>query len=157
MYALFRRSIPAAAVVALMLSVSACAGEPSELDEVRASTITVEDLPELGEVLVDGQGSVLYVFEPDDAATVTCTFTCANNWPALRAIEGSTPSAGDGVEGELFGTLDNPADGQVITYNGWPLYRYAADKNPGEHRGQNVYLNGGAWYVMQPDGQPLVP
>lgn len=39
----------------------------------------------------------------------------------------------------------------------WPLYGYTADTSPGDARGQDTYLNGGVWYVMQPDGQPLIP
>lgn len=157
MFTVLRRPLAVVFAAVIALTAVGCAGAPSERDEVRASTITVLDSPELGEVLVDGEGSVLYVFEPDDAATVTCTFTCASNWPPLRAIEDDTPTAGEGVDPDLFGTLPDPAGGEVVTYNGWPLYRYAADKSPGEHRGQDTNLNGGVWYVMQPDGQPLIP
>ncbi|MFJ9683803.1 hypothetical protein ACIRP2_38210 [Streptomyces sp. NPDC101194] len=57
----------------------------------------------------------------------------------------------------MLGTLPDSADGRVVTYHGWPLYRYAADKAPGQHRGQDVFLNGGEWYVMTPDGKPLIP
>jgi predicted lipoprotein with Yx(FWY)xxD motif len=108
-------------------------------------------------VLVDGKGHVLYAFEPDAATTVTCTFTCASNWPPLAAAEGASPAAGEGIDPGLLGTLPDPAGGEVVTYNGWPLYRYAADKVPGAHRGHDITLNGGAWYVMTPGGEPLRP
>ena len=29
------------------------------------------------------------------------------------------------------------------------------DVKPGQHTGQGIDLNGGAWYVMRPSGQPL--
>ncbi|WP_185148918.1 MULTISPECIES: COG4315 family predicted lipoprotein [Streptomyces] len=32
-----------------------------------------------------------------------------------------------------MGKLPNSAGSHVVTYNGWPLYRYAADKAPGQH------------------------
>lgn len=139
----------------LVLTLTACAGADPEAEAARAAELSVLDTDELGEILVDGEGNVVYVFVPDDASRVTCTFTCASNWPPLTAIEGDLPAAGSGVDATLIGTLANPAGGEVITYNGWPLYRYAADKSPGEHRGQDRYLNGGVWLVMQPDGEPL--
>lgn len=157
MRSLTTRFSAAAAAIVLVLTGSGCTSAPSEHDELRASAITIAKLPGLGDVLVDGEGFVLYVFEPDAAQTVTCTFTCANRWPPLRAIDGGTPTAGDGIDASLISTLPNPAGGEVITYNGWPLYGYTADTSPGDARGQDTYLNGGVWYVMQPDGQPLIP
>jgi predicted lipoprotein with Yx(FWY)xxD motif len=142
-------------VVGLALSLAACSAADPEGDATRAAELSVLDTDELGEILVDGEGNVLYMFVPDEASRVTCTFTCASNWPPLTAIEGELPAAGEGVDPGLIGTLANPAGGEVITYNDWPLYRYAADRTPGEHRGQDRYLNGGVWLVMQPDGEPL--
>lgn len=134
----------------------ACTASSDDIAE-RASAISLVEHGEFGEILVDGQGNVLYMFEPDAAATVTCTFTCAQNWPPLEAVDGATPSAEDGVDAQLLGTLPNPSGGEVVTYNGWPLYRYAADKAPGEARGQDTNLNGGMWYVLTPEGKPLIP
>ncbi|MCE5291008.1 MAG: hypothetical protein LLG14_17470 [Nocardiaceae bacterium] len=49
-------------------------------------------------------------------------------------------------------------DGRVlVTYAGWPLYRYAADLTPGEINGQGLNLNGDQWYLMSPDGTPIIP
>lgn len=151
-----RPLLPTAIVAALVTLLAGCGASPEDV-AARAAEVTVLDTDDLGEILVDGEGAVLYVFEPDGAEAVSCTFTCASNWPPYTAVEGETPRAGDGVDSNLFGTLPNPAGGEVITYNGWPLYRYAADKNPGEYKGQDRYLNGGAWYVMAPDGEPLIP
>jgi predicted lipoprotein with Yx(FWY)xxD motif len=101
--------------------------------------------------------SVLYVFKPDNASTVSCTFGCAAIWPPLSVVDNASTAAGDGVDAALLGKLPNSAGDHVVTYNGWPLYRYAADKAPGQHRGQDVFLNGGYWYVMKPDGKPPMP
>jgi len=145
----------AALTVALSLAVSGCAAEPDPEDvDARASSIDVLQTEDVGKVLVDGEGAVLYVFAPDLAEAVSCTFTCATNWPPFVASESVTPDAGDGVEQALLGSLKNPSGGEVITYNGWPLYRYAADKKPGDHTGQDRYLNGGDWFVMAPSGKP---
>jgi hypothetical protein len=37
-----------------------------------------------------------------------------------------------------------------IALNGWPLYRYAKDPNPGDTNGQGV---GGIWFVSNPLGK----
>ena len=37
-----------------------------------------------------------------------------------------------------------------VTYNGHPLYYYAADQKPGDTSGQNVDGFGAEWYVLSP-------
>ncbi|MEV5989098.1 hypothetical protein AB0L85_29575 [Streptomyces sp. NPDC052051] len=153
MYRLFS----AAMTMGLAATLVSCSSDDSAGDTARASAIAVLDSKDLGDILVDGEGNVLYIFKPDDASTVSCTFGCATEWPPLSAIDGKSPEAGDGVDATLLSTLPNPAGGHVVTYHGWPLYRYAADQVPGQHLGQDVFLNGGDWYVMRPDGKPLIP
>ena len=50
-----------------------------------------------------------------------------------------------------------PGNRSVVTYNGWPLYAYISDTTAGVAVGQGLNLNGGYWYVIRPDGQPIVP
>jgi hypothetical protein len=45
-------------------------------------------------------------------------------------------------------TLSPTADGP---------YTYVADVNPGMASGEGINLNGGPWYLMRADGDPLVP
>lgn len=152
------KSIAAALAVLLVFALTACvpSGEQTQnAAAARAAKLSVLKTDELGDILVDGEGNVLYIFVPDKHETVSCTFTCASNWPPLTATEGDLPSADDGVDAHLIDTLPNPSGGAVVTYGGWPLYRYAVDRTPGEHHGQNAYLNGGVWLVMQPNGDPL--
>lgn len=156
MFPVRSRPLSALVILAVTAALSGCAPDPQDIAD-RAATVTVLDSEELGEILVDGKGAVLYIFKPDDAAAVSCTFTCATNWPPFTAVEDAVPVTGDGVEQELLGTMANPAGGEVVTYNGWPLYRYAADRAPGEYNGQDRYLNGGEWYVIAPDGEPVIP
>lgn len=142
---------------AAVLALAGCAGESTDSIAARAASIGTVELEQWGTVLVDAEGAMLYSFEPDEAQTVSCTFTCATNWPPYTAVEGELPDAAEGVDPALIGTLPNPGGGEIITYNGWPLYRYAADREPGEVRGQNTNLNGGRWYVMSPGGEPVEP
>jgi hypothetical protein len=42
-----------------------------------------------------------------------------------------------------------------VTYNGHPLYRFAADAKPGDTTGQGTTAFGGTWYVVGPSGTPI--
>jgi predicted lipoprotein with Yx(FWY)xxD motif len=37
------------------------------------------------------------------------------------------------------------------TYNGWPLYFYSGDTEPGHTRGHSI---GGVWFAVDADGEP---
>jgi predicted lipoprotein with Yx(FWY)xxD motif len=113
-----------------------------------------------GTVLVNSSGYPLYVFAPDKKRAVTCTGACAAVWPPLKVVPGAAPTAGAGVDQKLLGVDENPPGGQVVTYNGWPLYTYATDLKLGMASavatGQGLDLNGGYWYVMLTSGSPVV-
>ncbi|MGA3154906.1 MAG: hypothetical protein ACLPN6_03780 [Streptosporangiaceae bacterium] len=117
--------------------------------------VLARDLPRVGTVLVNARGYVLYMFVPDRRRQVTCTSFCADNWPPLKLGAAAGAVAGPGVQQKLLGADPDPAGGRVVTYNGWPLYTYTADVQPGQTAGQGIDINGGAWYVMRPSGQPL--
>ncbi len=61
------------------------------------------------------------------------------------------------MDSKLLGSDPDPEGGQVLTYNGWPLYTYTGDVQPAQATGQAIDLNGGEWYVLRPDGSPLKP
>jgi predicted lipoprotein with Yx(FWY)xxD motif len=110
----------------------------------------------LGPILTTSTGMTLYMFPPDTERHVTCTGTCALTWPPLTVLSGNKPKAGAGVQQSLLGTDPNPNSGTaVVTYDGWPLYTFSEDVQPGQTSGQALFLNGGYWYVMAPSGQPL--
>jgi predicted lipoprotein with Yx(FWY)xxD motif len=120
-----------------------------------AVTIRVRSLPRVGTVLVSSSGYTLYMFEPDARRRVTCTKLCAAAWPPVKISPGARLVAGPAVRADLLGSDPDPAGGRVVTYNGWPLYTYVSDVQPGWADGQDIDLNGGYWYVMRPSGEPL--
>ncbi len=122
-------------------------------------TVTTASIGANGTVLVDGSGHALYMFVPDKRTSVTCVGACAGTWPPLFTTGSGTSAAkaGTGVQASLLGTDKSPSGGLVVTYDGWPLYTYAADLEGAQAAGQAVDLNGGYWYLMKPDGVPLVP
>jgi len=118
-------------------------------------TVTARYLKQVGTVLVDARGQALYMFTLDSPQSVTCTGVCAATWPPLTVPAGSHPMAGQGVSAALLGSAPDPSGGRVVTYDGWPLYTYTGDSQPGQTTGQGIDLNGGDWYLMRPSGHPL--
>jgi len=117
-----------------------------------SATVQVYSHDSLGDILVDAEGMTLYMFEADTkgAGASTCNGSCAGAWPPLVA---SDPTAGDGVTAKLTTFERENGDAQVAA-NGWPLYGYAGDENPGDANGQGVDGFGAEWYVLAPDGTP---
>ncbi|MFW6010200.1 MAG: hypothetical protein ACOC9I_02650 [Actinomycetota bacterium] len=116
-------------------------------DEVTVATAEVGDH---GEILVDDEGMTLYLFDPDEQGPSTCVDDCAANWPPLVVEE--EPAAGDGVDPDLLGTAERDDGSQQVTYDGWPLYHWAGDQEPGEATGQGVE---DVWWVVQPDAAAI--
>lgn len=115
---------------------------------VKAKTVSI------GKILVDGKDMTLYLFEKDKGEAghpgkPTCTGECATQWPPLLTTE--KPTAGEGVNASLLGLVDRSDGMKQVTYNGWPLYRFAKDTKPGDMGGQGVTGFGAKWYVVGAD------
>lgn len=105
---------------------------------------------DLGTIVVDGDGMTLYQFDSDEqgSGTSTCEGQCARNWPA---VPGGEDTEVDGITGQvdtITGTNGEPQ----LTLNGWPMYYYVADENPGDTNGQGV---NDIWWVVTPGGEPI--
>jgi predicted lipoprotein with Yx(FWY)xxD motif len=109
---------------------------------------------ELGQILVDGQGRTLYLFEADKAGKSSCNGACLSAWPPY--LSDGTPQAGMGVTGSLLGTSARGGDGGTqVTYDGHPLYHYAGDSEPGDTAGQGLDQFGAKWFVLAPSGSGI--
>jgi predicted lipoprotein with Yx(FWY)xxD motif len=104
----------------------------------------------LGDILVGPNGLTLYLFTQDAKGESTCYDACAQAWPPLLT-EGN-PVAGDGAKADLLGTTTRKDGKLQVTYNGMPLYYWAADKAPGDTTGQNV---GSVWFVVNAAGEAV--
>ncbi len=111
----------------------------------------------LGTVLVNGEGFTLYMFEPDrQSGKSTCYGECENLWPPVLLVDGvKAPTAGAGMKASLLGTTVRTGGIEQITYNGWPLYLWHGDLQPGEATGQGLNDSGGLWYVLDAEGVPV--
>ena len=141
-----RLPVLAAITAAVVVGLTACSGggsdgygaAPAPADPVAATPqvgtiLTANSTAQLGTVVVDGQGFTLYRFDKDSAKPPTSN------------------CSGDGVEQEAVGTI-NRADGTIqLTLNGWPVYRYSGDPQPGATTGQGI--GDGQWAAVTPQGE----
>jgi len=107
----------------------------------------------LGQILVDGAGRTLYLFEADKGATSSCYSSCAALWPPL--LTHGAPAAAAGAQMSLVATTTRTDGSAQVTYAGHPLYYWVADKNAGQTSGQAVNNSGGVWYVVAVDGSAV--
>jgi predicted lipoprotein with Yx(FWY)xxD motif len=154
-----RHPLPAlAGLLGLALATAACqtggAGSPTAAASADGGAlVTVADSSQVGEHVIDADGRSLYVFLNDSPGESACDGGCLEAWPPASVADGAPLTAGEGITAEL-GTLER-ADGTLqLTLDGWPLYRYAADADPGEVAGEGV---GGVWFVARPDGSVPSP
>jgi len=120
-------------------------------DDGSGATVRVASHPDYGEVLVDGEGMTLYMFDSDErgAGASTCSGGCLEAWPPLTSD--GEPGAGDAVTADLT-TFDRGDGTTQVAANGWPLYYFASDESAGDASGQGV---SDVWWVLGPDGEPI--
>lgn len=131
----FLAALPAVLLFAAALSLAQDGSQP---DLARAGD---------GAYLVDGQGHALYLYLHDRQGDSTCTDRCAENWPPVT-VEGD-PVLGDRLIDAHVGTIEREDGTQQLTYNGWPLYRYAFDDEAGDTFGHGL---GDVFYLVSPAG-----
>jgi predicted lipoprotein with Yx(FWY)xxD motif len=124
-------------------SASASASSSAAAMAPAKTTLTVRET-KIGYVLANSTGRTIYWYSHDvkGSGKSSCTGGCLSAWPAVTGM----PEAASGVKlsGKL-GSITRPGGVVQATYNGYPLYTYAADMAPGDTTGNGV---GGAWHVI---------
>jgi predicted lipoprotein with Yx(FWY)xxD motif len=105
-----------------------------------------------GQILVDGSGRSLYLFQADTGSTSTCNGACAIAWPPDHTT--GTPVT-NGLTASLAGTSVRSDKSSQVTYHGHPLYYFKGDGKAGDVNGQGLTAFGGAWYLVAPDGSAI--
>jgi predicted lipoprotein with Yx(FWY)xxD motif len=105
---------------------------------------------QFGSMLYDSRNQAIYIFERDTRNKTNCYGECAVAWPPVYTK--GEPRAAKGVKQSLLGTVTRRDGRTQVTYAGRPLYFYVHE-GPGEVRCHNVFLNGGTWWVVGPDGK----
>jgi predicted lipoprotein with Yx(FWY)xxD motif len=98
-----------------------------------------------GKVLANPHGLTVYYYTGDKphSGVSSCTGSCATAWPPVVApvqVPASVKLAGSP------GAIVRPNGVRQVTINGYPIYRYAEDKAPGQALGNGV---GGEWHVIK--------
>jgi predicted lipoprotein with Yx(FWY)xxD motif len=120
-----------------------------------AATVATAKVGDLGTVLVNGDGSTLYLFEADTGSTSNCAGACAGIWPPLTTSGAATGSMG--ASSSMLGTTTR-ADGTTqVTYNGHPVYLYSGDTAAGQANGEGINHFGGLWYAVSTAGTAAMP
>lgn len=114
-----------------------------------AITIKRSVHPQVGTYLTDAAGRTLYVFLNDGLRTSTCVGNCPNAWPPIAAAV-----AGEGASANRIATFTRPDGSTQVAYNGWPLYYFRNDPNPGDISGHGRNALGGWWFAVSPYSGP---
>ena len=151
-----RKTLMAVALLALVScggSATQSTGSPAPTRAAPTATVAFASNPKLGQILVDGNGRTLYLFEADKGSSSTCYGACAAYWPPL--LTGGAPVAATGLNPSLVGTTKRTDGTTEVTYAGHPLYYVLTDHNPGDATGQAVNNFGASWYVIGTNGSKV--
>lgn len=133
------------------------AAAPSPVGEVAAAqpALTAQEVGDLGTVVVDQDGFTLYRFDEDSAEPpeATCVDACAETWPPF-VVDRTAKLQVSGVEDAAVGLVERPDGSTQLTIDGWAVYRFSGDTEPGATEGQGM---DGAWYAITPDGSKATP
>lgn len=135
------------------ISPSASPSSPTAAPSTRRArngTTVVTGASDYGTVLFDSTGQAVYLFDVEDTSRPRCYGPCAEAWPPV--LTQGVPRAGTGVDQSLLGTTRRDGGGTQVTYDGHPLYYYAHEGKD-EVRCHDVFLDGGNWYAVQPNGR----
>jgi predicted lipoprotein with Yx(FWY)xxD motif len=97
-------------------------------------------------VLTNAKGFTLYSFVPDTPTKSNCNGACAQFWPPVKG-----PATASGVKG-TFGTIKRSDGSTQATFDGHPLYTFAADTAPGQAKGNGLNEEGGVWHEITTSG-----
>ena len=132
---------------------NASAPAPPRTSNGQAATVGVAN-ENLGKILVNSQGQMLYLFRKDSGTKSTCNGACAIEWPPLRAT--GKPTVGRGATASIVATTARSDGKPQVTYNGHPLYLFSGDQKPGDTNGEGVNAFGGLWYALSSAGDQIV-
>ncbi len=124
-------------------------------------TIGLTTIEDYGSVLVDAEGRTVYMFTADTqgAGESACPDIdgCDEAWPPVTVESEDDLRAAGGLGTEL-GVIERSSgeyDGELqVTANGWPLYYFVNDEEPGDANGIGV---NDAWYLVSWEGDALIP
>lgn len=113
--------------------------------------------PEDGTLIAGANNRTLYVLTADEKSTSaheklsTCYGGCAAVWPPVLAS--GTPAVAGKANASLLGLSTRREGSKQVTYNGLPLYYYAADTKAGQATGNHLKDSFGLWVGILASGK----
>ncbi len=117
------------------------------------ASLIVRTVTPLGQILVDGSGRTLYLFEAESTKAATCSGACAQTWPPF--LTSGSPHLGSGGKQSLLGTMRRSDGTLQVMYNGHLLYYFAGDTKPGDTKGEGLNSFGAGWDAVSPAGDKI--
>jgi predicted lipoprotein with Yx(FWY)xxD motif len=107
----------------------------------------------LGQIVVDGRGRSLYLFEKDTHGSSACSGLCATYWPPL--LTNGKAIAIKGAKASLLGSIRRADGSRQVSYAGHPLYFFSGDARRGQTNGEGLQDFGAGWYALTASGQKI--
>ncbi len=99
------------------------------------------------DVVVDSAHHSLYLLTSEAGGHLRCSGACLANWPAVLVTNSESASTSMGITGKI-GYVRRSSTERQVTLNGYPLYRFAGDKAPGQANGVGISAFGGTWLLV---------
>jgi predicted lipoprotein with Yx(FWY)xxD motif len=134
-------------LASLLLGIALFSGLSSPvLAQSRQAPIGIRVDGDYGQVLTDQYGWTLYWYDQDQVGVSNCTGACLEEWRPLLWDPGLT---NDEVLAQIdrgpLGFIVRPDGWIQVTWDGYPVYLYEGDAQPGEITGQGT---DGDWWVV---------
>ena len=113
-----------------------------------AATLTLATQGAHGPHIADAAGNALYYVEGDRDGT-RCVGPCLQSWPPVTVTD-QQPTGAAGIQGAMIATIMRPEGTRQVTFEGHPLYRYAADAGAGQANGDGIKDKFGTWRLVSP-------
>ena len=99
-------------------------------------------------VLVNSSHHTLYLLSSERSGHLHCTGACLTYWPPLLVKKSTARvTLGPGVKGRI-GFIVRSKTMKQVTFNSYPLYRFAGDAGPAKANGEGLVSYGGTWYAI---------
>ncbi|GAB6197294.1 COG4315 family predicted lipoprotein [Lysobacter xanthus] len=101
-----------------------------------------------GPYLTNSAGNAMYFVEGDTDGG-KCTGPCLQTWPPVTVTD-QLPMGAAGLQGAKIATITRADGARQVTFEGHPLYRYAADAGAGQANGDGLKDKFGTWHLAAP-------
>ncbi|WP_354638348.1 SCO0930 family lipoprotein [Kitasatospora camelliae] len=124
---------------------------PQPQQPTGGAQLSMMNHPQLGQIMVDGNGRTLYHFGKDTAWPMksNCEGQCLKTWPVAAPVDASKIK---GIDPKLIGKMQRPDGTWQLTINCLPAYTYSGDQNPGDALGHGMANN--LWTAINQAGKP---